>query len=300
MDMNKWIRAFRVRTLPLAISSILMGVFVAFQMGFARWDIMILAILTTLFLQILSNLANDYGDFTKGTDNENRLGPERSMQSGSITKKSMKRAIVLFVLLSLFSGVSLVLLSFGIENRFKVLLFIAVGILAILAAIRYTMGKRAYGYSGWGDLYVFMFFGWVAVLGSYYLISLNFDLNVILPATTMGLFSTAILNLNNLRDHKNDKASGKVTIVVKMSFHKARYYHISLLFFGWFCFILFLYLNNSPLIVYLVLLALPFFIRNGWIVLSEKDERKLDPELKKLALSITLFTLLYGLGLFLL
>lgn len=297
--MNKWIRAFRLRTLPLAISSILMGVFAAFQMGYMRWEVMILAILTTLFLQILSNLANDYGDFTKGTDNENRLGPVRSLQSGSITKQSMKKAIILFVFLSLFSGITLVLLSFGIENRFKVLLFIALGILAILAAIRYTMGKRAYGYSGWGDLYVFLFFGWVAVLGSYYLISMNFDLNVILPATTMGLFSTAILNLNNLRDHKNDKASGKVTIVVKLSFAKARYYHISLLFFGWFCFILFLYLNNSPMIVYLELLALPFFIRNAGVVLTEKDEQKLDPELKKLALSITLFTLLYGLGLFL-
>ena len=298
--MNKWIKAFRLRTLPLALSFILMLVFVAYQEGFSRWYVMTLPVFTITLLQILSNLANDYGDFTKGTDNENRLGPERSLQSGSISEKGMKNAIILFVILSLLSGITLVLRSFGLENVLKSLLFIAIGIFAILAAIQYTVGKSAYGYSGWGDLFVFIFFGWVAVLGSYYLISMEFAIKVILPATTMGLFSTAILNLNNLRDHKNDEASGKVTLVVKMSFKRAKIYHLSLLLFGWLSFILFLWINNSPQMAYLELLALPLFIRNGLIVFRVKEEQKLDPELKNLALSITLFTLLYGIGLYLL
>lgn len=298
--MNKWIKAFRLRTLPLAISSILMGGFVAFQMGFVRWEVLILALVTTLFLQILSNLANDYGDFSKGTDNDKRLGPVRAMQSGMITKESMKKAIWIFIFLSFLSGIYLVYLSFGLEDLFISLLFISIGLLAILAAIRYTIGKRAYGYSGWGDLYVFLFFGWVAVLGTYYLISSGLSWIILLPASTMGLFSSAILNLNNMRDHKNDAASGKMTLVVKLGFKNARYYHLALLVFGWLAFILFLVMKHSPEMAYLELLSLPFFLRNVLFVFKVKEESKLDPELKKLALSITLFTLLYGLGLFLL
>ena len=297
--MNKWIKAFRLRALPLAISSILMGGFVAYQLGFVAWDILVFALITTLFLQILSNLANDYGDFSKGTDNDNRVGPMRAMQSGMISKQSMKRAIWIVVLLSFSSGIYLVYLSFGLKNLFLSLLFILIGLLAILAAIRYTIGKRAYGYSGYGDLYVFLFFGWVAVIGSYYLISLSFDWIILLPASSMGLFSSAILNLNNLRDHQNDEASGKMTLVVKLGFQKARYYHFALIASGWISFMLFLFLKDSPALVYMIVLSLPFFIRNVLFVFKVKEEYKLDPELKKLALSITLFTILYGFGLFL-
>lgn len=297
--MNKWIKAFRMRTLPLAVSSILMGGFVAIEEGYRNSNVLLFAVITTLLLQILSNLANDYGDFVKGTDNKERLGPTRSMQSGEISKPKMLSALVIFISLSLISGVYLVYISFAADNLLKSLLFIVVGILAILAAIRYTMGSSAYGYSGMGDFFVFIFFGWVAVLGTYFLISSHFDFFVFLPASTMGLFSAAILNLNNLRDHKNDSASGKRTMVVKMSYPKAKHYHSFLIVSAWILFTLYLIVFVQEAYSFLVFLSLPFFINNMLVVYKEKNEQMLDPELKKLALSITFFTLLFGLGIYL-
>lgn len=294
--MNKWIKAFRLRTLPLAISSILMGGFVAYGDGYSNWIVLFFAVLTTLLLQILSNLANDYGDFVKGTDNNDRLGPTRTMQSGLIDKSSMKRMIYLFVFLSLLSGVILIIQSFAWEMMLKSMLFLIVGIIAIWAAIRYTVGLKAYGYSGLGDLFVFIFFGLVAVLGTYYLLTLRFEISVVLPAITLGLFSTAILNLNNLRDVKNDEASGKITLVVKYGYEKGRHYHSFLLIGGWLSIIAYIFLEFSSYIPFLILLSLPFFIWNLVVVYQVKDEQKLDPEMKKLALSISLFTLLFGLG----
>jgi 1,4-dihydroxy-2-naphthoate octaprenyltransferase len=294
--MKKWIKAFRMRTLPLAFSSILMGGFIAYQHSYTNWSVLMFALLTTLFLQILSNLANDYGDFVKGTDNDQRLGPARSMQSGHINIAAMKRALAVFVSLSLISGISLVYLSFGKENLIKSLVFISIGIGAILAAIRYTVGKSAYGYSGFGDLFVFIFFGLVAVVGTYFLISHHFDSSVLMPASTLGVFSTAVLNLNNLRDHKNDERSGKNTIVVKMGFARAKWYHLFLLASGWVLFLLYLQDQLATLNYYLVLVSLPLFIYNIARVFKVENEQELDPELKKLALSITLFVLLFGVG----
>ena len=295
--MNKWIKAFRLRTLPLALSSILMGGFAAFGDGYSNWLVLIFAVITTLLLQILSNLANDYGDFVKGTDNDQRLGPERALQSGAIDKKSMKRMIYLFVIMSFFSGVVLIIQSFGWEMLGKSFLFLVVGIIAIWAAIRYTVGLKAYGYSGLGDLFVFIFFGLVAVIGTYFLIAIRVELSILLPAITLGLFSTAILNLNNLRDVKNDEASNKMTLVVKYGFEKGRHYHAFLIVGGWIAILSYIQLKFSDLSPYLILLSLPFFIRNLVVVYRVKDEQKLDPELKNLALSISLFTLLFGLGL---
>jgi len=297
--MRKWIKAFRMRTLPLAFSSILMGGFIAYQHSYTNWSVLLFALLTTLFLQILSNLANDYGDFVKGTDNDQRLGPVRSIQSGQIEIAAMKRALAVFVSLSLISGISLVFLAFGKENLIKSMLFIVIGIVAILAAIRYTVGKSAYGYSGFGDLFVFIFFGLVAVVGTYFLISHHFDSSVIMPASTLGLFSTAVLNLNNLRDHKNDERSGKNTIVVKMGFSRAKWYHLFLLGGGWVLFLIYLQDQFATLNYYLVILSLPFFIKNIVRVFKVENEQELDPELKKLALSITLFVILFGIGMLL-
>lgn len=294
--MSKWIKAFRMRTLPLAFSSIMMGGFIAYDNSFRNWEILFLAILTTLFLQILSNLANDYGDFVKGTDNENRLGPARTMQSGAISKSSMKKAIILFVFLSLSSGIYLVYTSFGAENLVKILIFITIGITAILAAIRYTIGNSAYGYSGLGDVFVFIFFGLVAVIGTYFLISLTFDYLVILPAVTMGFFSTAVLNLNNLRDYKNDATSGKNTVIVRMGFSNGKKYQLALISMAWISFLSYLFLSDADLYNYLEILSLPLFIMGLIRVFKTEDEQSLDPELKKLALSITLFTLLFGIG----
>lgn len=273
-----------------------MGGFVALGDGNSNWFVLSLAVLTTLLLQILSNLANDYGDFVKGTDNDQRLGPTRALQSGDIDKKSMKRVIYLFALLSFISGSVLIIQSFAWDTLLKSSLFLLIGIAAIWAAIRYTVGVKAYGYSGLGDLFVFVFFGLVAVIGTYFLISLSFDFTIVLPAITLGLFSTAILNLNNLRDFKNDKESNKMTIVVKYGFAKSRTYHAFLIIGGWAAIISYILIKFSSFSPFLILLSLPFFIRNLLVVYKVEDEQKLDPELKNLTLSIAFFTLLFGLG----
>jgi len=296
---KNWIKAFRLRTLPLAFSSILMGGFVAYSQGYSNWKTLSLALLTTLFLQILSNLANDYGDADKGTDNLNRLGPQRTVQSGAISKKQMMRAITVFALLSLLTGLFLIYDSFGAKYLIKSLVFLFAGIFAIWAAIKYTMGKNAYGYRGLGDLFVFIFFGLLAVVGTYFMISGSFDYWVLLPASTLGFFSTGVLNLNNLRDHKNDKESNKLTIVVKMGFENGRVYHLFLIVGGLVFMALYLFKFSTSIWWWLEMITIPLFAISLRRIFTTSKPKLLDPELKKLALTTALFTLLFGLGLFL-
>ena len=298
-SLKTWLQAFRLRTLPLAFSSILMGGFVAYSQGYSNPKVLTLAFITTLFLQILSNLANDFGDSDKGTDNQNRIGPERTVQSGAISRSSMLNAIVVFSVLSLISGVSLIYFAFGSNYLFESLLFLLAGIAAIMAALKYTMGKNAYGYRGFGDLFVFVFFGLLAVEGTYFLISGEFNYWILLPASTMGLFATGVLNLNNLRDHENDKLSGKNTLIVKYGFEKGRYYHLMLIAGGLLSMALYIYIFHTSFWWWLEMLTLPLFFLNIKVVFNNSDRRTLDPELKKLALTTALFTLLFGLGLFL-
>jgi len=290
---KKWLKAFRLRTLPLAFSCIITGSAIADKRGVFEWDIFILAIVTTLFLQILSNLANDYGDAQKGTDNDNRVGPQRAIQSGEITKKQMKNAIFLFVALSLISGVLLVFSAFDTSSLPQIFLFIGLGLFAIFAAIKYTAGKRAYGYSGFGDISVFIFFGILGVVGSYMLYDFKFDLSVFMPASTIGLFSVAVLNLNNMRDVVNDKASGKNTLVVKIGLPFAKKYHCSILLVGITTSVLFVLKSEFMLINFLFLLSfipLVFHLKKVLIINTPKE---FDPELKKVALSAFLFSLLF-------
>ncbi|HEX2934380.1 MAG TPA: 1,4-dihydroxy-2-naphthoate octaprenyltransferase, partial [Bacteroidales bacterium] len=224
-----WIEAFRLRTLPLSISGVLVGSFIALDKDVFNWKIFALAITTTLFLQILSNLANDYGDSKNGKDNEDRLGPVRAVQSGVISLPEMKRMILLFCLLSLISGVSLIFTS-GIplfSSSFLILLLL--GLVSIWAALYYTIGNNPYGYSGWGDLSVFIFFGLFSVLGTFFLFAKVISAHIVLPAISVGAFSVGVLNLNNMRDYSNDKLTGKRTIVVSMGESYAKYYHIFLL-----------------------------------------------------------------------
>ena len=223
-SLSSWIKAFRLRTLPLALSSIIMGSGLAIYLGSYSWIVILLATLTTILLQILSNLANDYGDFQKGTDNDNRLGPERAVQSGEISARQMKTAVIVFAALSLLSGVWLLYAS--LKEQFMIaLVFFVLGIAAIAAAVKYTVGKNAYGYSGLGDLFVFLFFGLTGVLGTYYLNTLSLTWDVFLPAISIGLLSTGMLNLNNMRDIENDIKSGKHTLASKLGLRKAKYYH---------------------------------------------------------------------------
>lgn len=293
MNIKAWIQAFRLRTLPLALSSILMGIIVSYIHDGFQVQVSIWAIITTLLLQILSNLANDYGDAIKGTDNKNRVGPERTVQSGKISSKSMKSAIALFSLLSLASGLYLIYLS-KIDIVY-VIIFIALGVSAIAAAIKYTVGKRAYGYHGFGDLFVFLFFGLIAVLGSFYLNTGYVSFDVFFPAITVGLFSTAVLNLNNMRDLKNDKVSGKNTIAVRLGIQKAKLYHTIIVNFAFFALMYFTILNSMSWKVHLVFLIYPLFLIDLKKIDKEQNLKNLDPFLKKTALKTFLLVILFGL-----
>ena len=291
MNLQNWIGAFRLRTLPLALASILMGIAVSQIHGEFNWQVSLWAIITTLLLQILSNLANDSGDGIKGTDNKNRLGPERAIQSGAISLKQMKIAIIIFSILSLISGLYLIKLSdISIQG---IILFIALGISAILAAIFYTVGKKSYGYRGLGDIFVFLFFGLLAVLGSFYLNAKYISLDVVYPAITVGLLSTAVLNLNNIRDLKNDKKSGKMTIAVKLGVKRAKFYHTLLINIAFFALLLFVSRSATAWQIYLVFLLYPLFLMDLMKIDKETDLKNLDPFLKKTAIKTFLLVLVF-------
>jgi 1,4-dihydroxy-2-naphthoate octaprenyltransferase len=240
--MKNWIKAFRLRTLPLSFACVIVGVALAYFYGQFNYLVSAFVLLTTLFLQILSNLANDYGDFTKKVDNENRVGEARTLQLGLIKPKAMKVAIILFSFLSLLSGILLLYFSFdGLSLSF--LIFFLVGLVAIAAAIKYTMGKNPYGYKAMGDIAVFIFFGWVAVIGTYYLNAINFEFTLLFPATAMGLFSTAVLNINNMRDRDSDRLVDKNTLPVIMGLKWAKKYHYLLIILAFVLLFVFVLLN---------------------------------------------------------
>ena len=229
MKENKWVKAARLRTLPLSISGIILAGFLAAARGYFDLSIFIFSILTTIGFQILSNFANDYGDGVKGTDNADRIGPLRAIQSGEITPVDMKRTIWITIILTLISALTLIYLAFGKENFGYSLLFFFLGLASILAAIKYTVGKNAYGYAGFGDLFVLLFFGLLSVCGGYFLYTQSLPVSLFLPAFSIGFLSMGVLNLNNMRDVNSDRKSGKNTLVVKIGEEFARYYHIYLL-----------------------------------------------------------------------
>ncbi|WP_452219771.1 1,4-dihydroxy-2-naphthoate octaprenyltransferase [Lacinutrix salivirga] len=298
--MNKlfaWLSAFRLRTLPLSISGIIVAGCLAEYNGYFQWDIFGLAILVTLSLQILSNLANDYGDGVKGTDNDDRIGPERALQSGKITKDEMFHAIRMNILISIVLVISLVYFAFSAKHFLLALLFFFIAFLCVRAALKYTIGDNAYGYRALGDLYVFIFFGLVSVIGGYVLFSKQFDHVTILPAITVGLLSAAVLNLNNMRDINSDITSNKITLAVKLGQEKARKYHIFLIVSAIFTSFLFgiLYYNNSIYNFLFVIAYIPLLIHIK-TVLKIDQLVKFDAELKKLALTTVLLAILLGIG----
>lgn len=288
---KNWLKAFRLRTLPLAFSCIIAGSFSVYSQSF-NWTIFLLAILTTLFLQVLSNLANDYGDFKKGTDNQDRIGPERAMQSGAISESQMKKALIICSLLALITGISLLGVSFNWQFSTPFILMFILGISAIIAAIKYTVGKFAFAYHALGDLFVFLFFGIVGVIGPAFLQGVSIELSTICMAITIGAWSTAVLNLNNLRDHINDAASQKNTLVVKLGFAAAKKYHYFLLTLG----IISAFKGLSAYhngFYFLPLLVSFIFIKHLIKVNKTENPAELDPELKKVALSTFLFSLIF-------
>ena len=294
MTIKPWIKAFRLRTLPLALSCIGMGGFLAASNDAFRWNIFLFSVLTTIFLQILSNLANDYGDSIHGADSSDRKGPSRAVQSGAISPGQMKTAIGIFIALCLGSGVTLLLISFGL-NWSAIFFFFGLGVLSILAAIAYTIGKKPYGYAGLGDFSVLIFFGLVGVMGSNYLFTKELNWIQILPAFSCGFFSMGVLNINNIRDIESDKKAGKYSIPVRIGKDRAIQYHWFLLVGGLISAIAFIALTYQSPIQLLFVLSFPLFIMNGLSVQQEPSE-KLDPYLKQLALSTLLFVVLFGLG----
>lgn len=293
--MKHWIKAFRLRTLPLALASIGMGTFLAAASGNFRGDIFALCALTTIFLQVLSNLANDYGDSIHGADGAQRVGPSRAIQSGVITPEAMKKAIAIFVVLSLVSGIGLIYLAFGWSMKVFTI-FMGLGVMAIIAAITYTSGSRPYGYAGLGDISVLIFFGFIAVMGSAFLYEKQLQWEYVLPAISTGLFSVAVLNVNNIRDIESDRVAGKYSIPVRLGRDKAVIYHWMILSIGYLTTLTYIGLNYSSPFQFLVLLVIPLLVKNARAVKVHEEAGALDPFLKQMALSTLFFVILFGIG----
>ena len=302
--MKHWIQAARLRTLPLSVSGIIVGSMYALAHPTNKiltptevfnWRIFGLALLTTLGLQILSNFANDYGDGMKGTDNEDRVGPKRAIQSGAISPEAMKRAIVLTASLTLISAMLLIYYAFRDTNIGYSLFYLVLGVLAIASAIRYTIGNTAYGYRGYGDLFVFVFFGLVSTLGVNFLYSKQLSFDLFLPATAIGLLSVGVLNLNNMRDEASDRKSKKNTMVVKMGGAKAKKYHYFLIVSAMVLVLMFAIIDEFHFDQYLFLLAYIPLTKHLITVCKNQEPRALDAELKKLALSTFALSILLAL-----
>lgn len=298
MDVKSYIKAARLRTLPLSVSGIIVGGSLAAANNSFDTVIFILAILTTIGFQVLSNFANDYGDGIKGTDTV-REGETRMVASGAISPGQMKVAMIVTTIITLLVALMLIFFSFGQENFLYSVFFFLLGIGSIIAAIKYTVGDSAYGYSGFGDIFVFVFFGLVSVLGSNFLFTKEINLFYLLPAFSIGMLSTAVLNLNNMRDRINDKNVGKNTIVVKIGTEFAKYYHYYLIAGSFLFALLFMIIYyEKPLQFIFVLAYIPLF-KHLFFVYNNKEERLLDGQLKVVALSTFLFGILFGLGLLL-
>jgi len=291
-NLKIWVQAARLRTLPLSVSGIIMGNALALSHNDFSFIIFLLSILTAIAFQIVSNFANDYGDGIKGTDNEQRIGPKRVLQQGLLTSKNLKRGILVSVLVSIILSIALIYESLGVDKLLFSVLFILLAIGAVAAAIKYTVGTNPYGYSGLGDLFVFIFFGWVSVIGSYFLQINSIDLSIVLFATSVGLLSVAVLNLNNMRDIENDLNSSKITLAVRLGGYKSKVYHFFLISIAIILF--FIGIGEQPLLIKTIytLVFVPLFL-HLYRVFNVKEPKQFDPELKKLALTIFFISIVF-------
>ena len=292
-----WLESLRPKTLPLAFAAIVVGTVLAWWQGYFDPLVAALALITAGLLQILSNLANDYGDAIKGSDKPDRIGPLRGMQKGAISLGQMKRALLIVIVLSCVSGLWLV--SAATQTMADFVGFLALGGLSIIAAITYTVGKRPYGYQGLGDISVLTFFGWISVMGSWYLQAHTLIPAIFLPATACGLLATAVLNINNLRDIDSDRENGKHTLVVRLGPVNARRYHAGLLAGALLCFALFNLISLHSFWGWLFLLAAPLLFKQARYVLRERDPRAMPPMLERTVKGALLTNLLFVLGIIL-
>ena len=306
--MTDWIQAARLRTLPLSMSGIILGSFIARWRitengGTWDWKIFALALVVTLLYQILSNFANDYGDGVKGTDklrvNE---AEQRAVASGRITANQMRNAVILFAVLSLVATIALLYLAFFRDNLMKEFYtFVGLGIASILAAIGYTVGKKPYGYLGLGDIFVFIFFGLVSVGGSYFLFTKTFSWDILLPATAVGMLSAAVLNLNNMRDIESDRASGKKTLALRLGFRNAMIYQIILLQLPLIIMLVFMMMNglHTQGKYYAFMFFILMFPMTGLRrkIMQVKEPKELDPFLKQVGIITFMMAILVAVGL---
>lgn len=292
-----WIKAFRLRTLPLSFSVIIVGSALAWQAEAFGLGIFLLALLTTLFLQILSNLSNDYGDAVSGVDFCGRIGPERMVQSGAITPQQMKCAMWVFAALALLSGVALLLVAYPNLKAVGFETMLIVGLCSIAAAVCYTVGRKPYGYLGLGDLFVFIFFGLVGVGGSYALYTGTLGIEQCLPAASIGLLSVGVLNMNNMRDFQSDSLSGKKTLVVRIGLARARVYHVMVMTLAIVLIVAYVFFWGEWWQL-LALLATPKVFENIIIVLRERNNTLLDSQLKEVSVATFLLSLLFAAGTF--
>jgi 1,4-dihydroxy-2-naphthoate octaprenyltransferase len=305
--MSDWIKAARLRTLPLSLSGIIMGAFIAKwrlygEGGIWDWKIFALALLVTLLYQVLSNYANDYGDGVKGTDAKRINEAEaRAVASGRITAKQMKNAVILFSVLSFVATVALLYVAFVPNFMNEFYIFIGLGVACILAAIGYTVGKKPYGYMGLGDLFVFIFFGLVSVCGSYFLFTKTFSWDMLLPGTAVGMMSMAVLNLNNMRDIESDRLSGKNSFALRIGFKSAMIYEMILLQLPLVLILIFLGLNGfiqaQNYYVFIVMILLIPFAKLRRKIMSVKEPKELDPFLKQVGILTFTMAVLTAIGL---
>lgn len=297
--MKNWLQAFRLRTLLLSLACILMGVFLAKMANAQVSNVSLtLTLATALFLQILSNLANDYGDSKHGADHDGRKGPKRAVQSGKISASHMLLAIKIGVALSFVTGIALLYTCLPVIGMQGVLILFILGIASIVAAIAYTNGKKPYGYAGLGDISVFLFFGLVAVCGTYYLLVGSLAVNIFLPAMSCGLFSVGVLNLNNMRDIDSDIPAGKKSIPARLGYANSKIYHYLLIILALIGSLIYVLLATTTVQWnnLLFVLSFPLFIKQLFTVKNTQEKLLLDPLLKQLAISTMLFVLLFGLG----
>ncbi|MEH8044546.1 1,4-dihydroxy-2-naphthoate polyprenyltransferase [Gallibacterium anatis] len=298
MESNKckmWFETARPKTLPLAIASIVTGSALAYYYHQFNGTIALLALITATLLQIVSNFANDYGDHIKGSDTAERIGPLRGIQQGSITFSQLRLGLILVTLASMISGVALIAVACQTWN--DVLAFIVLGILAIIASITYTVGKKPYGYMGLGDVSVFIFFGLLGVCGTFYLQSHLLNWAMVLPAMMSGLLAVAVLNINNLRDIEQDKKSGKNTLIVRIGAVAGRYYHISLLILATLFALLFALYHFQHWYSFIFILVLPLLAKHAVFVMNHRDALQLRPMLAQMAKLALLFNIIFSLGL---
>lgn len=285
--------SMRLRTLPLSLSGVVLGLMLAMKTQEVSLWLIVWLLLTTVCLQILSNLSNELGDFLKGTDGEQREGPMYSLAQGAISVKEFKRLIAVFVLLCCVFGAAMVWTSFGTFLAWQPLMLLALGVAAIWAAMHYTLGKNPYGYRGLGDVFVFIFFGLVSVLGAYYVVAHTIDSwSLLLPAITIGCFSVGVLNVNNIRDMESDAAT-RITLPLKIGEVNAKIFQSILIALGWLCMVLFTLITYTSLWNLLYFITLPLFMIHMNMV-WKRQGKALDPALPLLVISTFVFAILAG------